>query len=143
MTTETEDKLAHAKSNARGWLQSIREMVQTWERANNGHAGRDEPDEDDALEAIHQSVLSVEVRDGWYSPGARDKADAPAEFCILLSTGGPALRLIGDLDTYGEPEEVRLEMQDWGIAWTEFRDFDHDDYLAMMTFCRRFYFGEG
>lgn len=38
---------------------------------------------------------------------------------VLLSTGGPALRIIGGLDEYGQPNEPRLQWQDWGTPWTD------------------------
>lgn len=109
-------------------------------------------DADAALEAIMESPLSVEVRSDWVNPGSY--LDAPscwAEYKILLTTGGPALRIIGELDQYGEPESARLEYQDWGTPWTEysvFRDSGIESFTereamqgALLTFARQFYYG--
>lgn len=91
-----------------------------------------------ARERIQESPLSVEVRDGWRTPGA-DKG-AAEEFCILLSTGGPALRIMGELDEHAQPTRAWLEYQDWGTPWTHHYVKDFADTL--LTFCQQFYFGE-
>jgi len=59
---------------------------------------------EDAETRIQEDALSVEVRSGWQSMG--DTLEA-SEFCILLSTGGPAVRIIGDVDN-GEISRPRL-----------------------------------
>ena len=43
----------------------------------------------------------------------------PEEFEILLCTGGPACRIVGDLDESCQPSSARIEHQDWGTPWTE------------------------
>lgn len=94
-------------------------------------------DREDAEQRIHDDALSVEVRSDWYAPG--DDSE-PSEFQILLCTGGPAVRIMGELDQ-GEPARAWLEYQDWGTPWTERvnQDGDHD---ALLTYARCFYFGE-
>ena len=97
-------------------------------------------DEDDS--PVQQDPLSVEVRSGWYTPGDnRINPYKPAEFCILLGTGGPASRIIGDIDEYGQPERPRFEYQDWGKPWTEARTTPEQDAI-MLEYCGHFYFGE-
>jgi hypothetical protein len=84
--------------------------------------------------SCQETALSVDVRSGWGTPGELE----PEEFQILLSTGGPALRIIGDLQS-NEPSCARLEFQDWGTPWTQWRrDVDHE---ALDWFCSLFYFG--
>jgi hypothetical protein len=64
-------------------------------------------DQEAAREEIQEGPLSVLIRDGWRQPGqAAD--EGVEEFEILLSTGGPALRLYGKLGRYGEPEDAEL-----------------------------------
>lgn len=70
---------------------------------------------DAALEAIEEYPLALTVRAGWTSITDRLEAD---EYCILLSTGGPAVRLTGPLSTELEPIGAALEHQDWGTPWT-------------------------
>jgi hypothetical protein len=93
-------------------------------------------DEESAREEIQESPLSVQVRSGWYTPGAVGTAE---EFEILLSTGGPALRIRGELDAHMQPDRAWLEYQDWGTPWTQYFDVEQDTLLA---YCRAFYFGE-
>lgn len=95
-------------------------------------------DEEAARERIQEDALSVQVRSDWYSPGDEDGAK-PAEFEILLTTGGPALRIIGDLDEHGQPTRARMEHQDWGTPWQELFEADRD---VLLTYAQQFYFGE-
>lgn len=91
---------------------------------------------------VQEDPLSVEVRSGWYGVmGGSSSGEKPAEFCILLGTGGPASRIIGDLDEYGQPERPRFEYQDWGKPWTEARTTPEQDKI-MLEYCGHFYFGE-
>lgn len=100
-------------------------------------AGDDCTDREDAEQRIHEDALSVEVRSGWAS--SKDEFE-PEEFCILLSTGGPATRIIGELRD-GQPYSARLQVQDWFTPWTDYRGdkVSHDDLLA---YAACFYFGE-
>ena len=85
--------------------------------------GSDAPlwhDEDAARQRIEEGPLSVEVRTGWHSPGDEEGAK-PEEYNILLGTGGPASRIIGDLDEDGHPISAHYEYQDWFKPWTRAR----------------------
>lgn len=100
--------------------------------------GREMKDADAVRERIQESPLSVQVRGGWHDPGADD--DGPEEYCVLLSTGGPALRIIGDLDGVGYAETATMQCQDWCTPW---RDVDTSEYgAALLAFVQEFYFGE-
>lgn len=98
---------------------------------------------EDAERRIQEDPLSVEVRSGWFTVGADYGAgdgNEPEEFCILLGTGGPAVRIIGELSD-GQPTRARLQVQDWFTPWTDYRGhaISSDDLL---TYCGQFYFGE-
>lgn len=95
-------------------------------------------DADSVRERIQESPLSVEVRSGWTTPGSEMEAE---EFMILLSTGGPALRIRGELGKYAHPERAWLEYQDWGTPWTEYHG-EGCEHSTLLTFCQQFYFGE-
>ena len=108
-------------------------------------------DADEAQPRIHEDALSVQVRTDWHTPST-ERTD-PAEFEILLCTGGPAVRLVGDLDQYAEPYHARIEHQDWGTPWTEYRPhFDPDPATitgelnayqeTLLAYARQFWFGE-
>jgi hypothetical protein len=92
---------------------------------------------ENAEQRIQEDALSVEVRSDWHVPGENNE---PGEFCILLSTGGPASRIRGELDEHCEPRRAWLEVQDWGTPWTQYFDIEQD---TLLTYARCFYFGEG
>lgn len=91
--------------------------------------------EDEARERIIENALEVTVRSDWTAPG---ETLTPSEFCILLCTGGPAVRIVGELNSYGEPCRAWIEYQDWGTPWTQWFDADQDVLVRYASF---FYFG--
>jgi len=66
-------------------------------------------DEDEAVQRIEEDPLDVCVR------------SEAEEYMILLCTGGPAVRITGNLSR-GEASSARLEYQDWYTPWTEYRE---------------------
>lgn len=100
--------------------------------------GEPQTDAEAVRERIQEGPLSVEVRSGWYEPG---DDSTPEEFCILLSTGGPALRLMGDLDEHGQPTRAYLQYQDWGTPWTDYWAGEGSGEV-LLTYAQQFYFGE-
>lgn len=96
---------------------------------------------EDADQRIQEDPLSVEMRGDWYGYGT-EPADAakPVEFTILLGTGGPATRIMGELDDHGQPTRAWIQAQDWFQPWT---DYIGGDSETLLTYCRCFYFGEG
>lgn len=123
------DKMEHAFANGRGWYSTICELVTDLDSS-----------EQDTVEAAQQEIqdgpLSVLVRDGWRTPGAA--SDGAEEYEILLSTGGPALRIYGKLDQYDQPKTAELQAQDWFTPWIRVPDCDEQKLLAYAS-C--FYFG--
>ena len=94
---------------------------------------------DDATQRIQEDALSVEVRSDWYCPSGDYGDTTPTEYKILLSTGGPATRIIGDLDR-GQPTRARLQVQDWFTPWTDY--IEPDTGSTLLTYAQQFYFGE-
>lgn len=84
-------------------------------------------DEDDARQSISEDPLEVTVRSGWVTPGEEMTAD---DFAILLCTGGPAVRIRGELDNNGTPCRAWMEYQDWGTSWTQYFGAEHSRLLA-------------
>jgi hypothetical protein len=82
---------------------------------------------EDAERCVDEDPLSIQVRSGWQ--GLYEDLD-PAEYEILLSTGGPATRIIGELDQYGCPCSAVLQAQDWFTPWTDYARCDEDTLLA-------------
>lgn len=98
-------------------------------------AAGDCTDEEDARQRIQEDPLCVEVRSDWASPG---EELTPGEFQILLCTGGPAVRIVGELDR-GEPCRAWLEYQDWGTPWTPYFGASSD---TLCQYASHFFFGE-
>jgi len=97
-------------------------------------AAGDCEDEEDAQRRIEEDPLSIELG-GWWTPGSEPEA---TEYRILLGTGGPATRIVGDLDEHREPSSARLEVQDWFKPWTEYPC----DESVLLGYVSRFYMGE-
>lgn len=159
MTTETN----HAYQNASAWMTSISDYVEamnpeTWERLEELRDERDSgdltneeyaeisrlaillegyDDADDAGEQAREEALEVQVRSGWSNSAEEFE---PEDFYILLSTGGPALRIRGELDR-GSPSRAWLEYQDWGTPWTEYHG-PNADQSTLLQFASIFCFGE-
>ena len=113
-------------------LESIHELVRAYDDARL--QGRDERE---ALTAIQEDPLSIQVRSTWEQPGgSRD----PAEYRILLSWGGPASRIVGELAN-GEPMTASLEYQDWFMPWEPLH-LSNADAEALLEYARCFYFGD-
>tara|TARA_Y100000361_G_scaffold70237_1_gene62073 strand:- start:2 stop:400 length:399 start_codon:yes stop_codon:yes gene_type:complete len=127
-------KTNHALENAKGHINS---MVEDFKKDQLLEKINDYEAQDQLKESILNSPLSVEFRSGWYS--SLDDELVPEEFKILLSWGGPALRIIGELDNYG-PVNPKLQFQDWGTPWTDF-EITEDQQNALNWFCNCFYFG--
>jgi hypothetical protein len=92
-------------------------------------------DEDEARQIIQEDALDVQVRSDWENPGAPLEA---VEFMILLCTGGPAVRIVGELNR-GEPCRAWLEYQDWGTPWTQWFGASSD---TLCEYASNFFFGE-
>ena len=143
---ETTEEKNHARDNALAWLESIADMLERYgvdeDKTNEEGDVIETADEirEKAQTEIEESPLSVQVRGGWGDPGSDDLGD-PVEFEILLSTGGPALRIRGDLDEYKQPSRAYLQFQDWGTPWTDFFGTEQDR-KNLLEFAQVFYYGE-
>ena len=92
-------------------------------------------DADAVEEYARELVLSVCVRSCWVIVG---EPLEPGEFELLLSTGGPACRIVGDLRDE-TPCRAEIQWQDWGTRWTPLAGQRCD---ALDWFAGLFYFGE-
>ena len=144
MTTTKNE--AHAISNARGQLESIKELYRNYKQAESDG---DYTREDEIREQAQDEALSDEVRSGWTSNPEEMK---PEEYKILLSTGGPACQIVVKID-YGscEPIDIEIQYQDWFTPWEPlqlnctYADRSPNitsDYEALEWFCNCFYFGQ-
>lgn len=102
---------------------------------------REHLDDDEQRERISsEDALEVSVREGWHAP--RAEQEKPVEYYILLGTGGPASRIVGELDEYGQPTSATYEFQDWFKPWTAADDLSDEEEATLLEYAREFWFGE-
>jgi len=100
-------------------------------------------DEEQRERIMSEDALEVSVRGDWHSPcSANEDGSKPTEYYILLGTGGPATRIIGELDDWCQPETARFEYQDWFKPWTAANDLSDEEEKTLLEYARQFYFGE-
>ena len=115
---ELRDQYAEAVENREEIPDELRDTLEELEEQAGEYASREE-----AEQAIYENPLDIQYRSGWAS-SAEDLE--PEEFCILLCTGGPAVRIVGELGNHGQPSCAWLEYQDWGTPWTMLFDGQSD-----------------
>tara|TARA_R100000995_G_scaffold56117_1_gene27723 strand:- start:83 stop:502 length:420 start_codon:yes stop_codon:yes gene_type:complete len=138
--TTTTKKPNHALNNAKGHIESIVENFEAGSYIESSNPTTQEQEEklEEIKESILNSALSVEFRSGWSSNFNQLEIE---QFKILLTWGGPALRVIGDLDQYKQCENIKLQFQDWGTYWTDY-ELTEKEEESLNWFCNCFYFGE-
>ena len=146
-------KEAHAITKARAQLETIKELYREFKKQKDLEAcdcGSNVYNwtTEGIREKAQDEALSVEFRSGWSSNLESMK---PEEFKILLSTGGPACQVKGNLDQYKQPTDIEIQYQDWGTPWeplqlnSTYADRSPNitsDYEALEWFCNCFYFGQ-
>ena len=161
----TIEKQEHAKEQARAQLDSILAMVKRVDHCRGcdgsdncdltdqdilegidlayeeGDTANEEErqeyhDEEAAREAIQEDPLEVSVRSDWHQPGGDTELD---EYRILLCTGGPAVQITGKLGKHGEPDDAKLQYQDWFTPWCNFPTTSEED-RELLDYARQFYF---
>ena len=140
-TDENNHALRNAQAHISGWVDAYAK----YQALDNEDAEEVEIDGDTFKDAtgipdrMQEGALSVEVRGGWHTPGS--DSDGPEEFQVMVSTGGPAFRIIGELDQHCQPSNVRAEHQDWGTPWIEV-ELSNEEQEAVDWFAGLFYYGE-
>ena len=116
---EKTDEYAHNS------IESIAGMVK---KANS----RNEERAEEGKTAIQENPL--EIKTGKEFDGTRT-------YMILLGTGGPAARIIGELSEYDEPDSAEFQFQDWFEPWTTAQT-TKEERETMIEYARHFYFEE-
>ena len=124
-----------SEQEARAQLDSILEMLN-----DLGQAERYDNEEmrECALQRIQEDPLTVEVRSDWHFPG---EPKPLMEYKILLCTGGPAVQIVGDLNEYGEPENAKLQHQDWFVEWKGV-NLTEEEAEKLLAYAGQFYYIE-
>ena len=87
-------------------------------------------DVEDVQRELDEHPLCIEYRSGWNTSAEDLQAE---EFCILLCTGGPAVRIVGEIGEHGQPCRAWIEYQDWGTAWTQYFGADQETLVDYAT----------
>jgi len=128
---EIKNKKNNARDCALAALDRITRLLRLRDRCNAaGHSDW----ADDIQRQIDEMPLAVQVRTGWHAPN--DYNDT-GEYRILLAWGGPAVQIVGELTSFGEPYSAALQCQEWGTGWETVAA----DEIVLLDFARCFYFG--
>lgn len=103
---------------------------------------REQLNNEERREFITEDALEVSVREGWHTPETRQEKPEPVEYYILLGTGGPASRIVGELDEYCCPITARFEYQDWFKPWTVANTLSEKEEQTLLEYAQQFWFGE-
>jgi hypothetical protein len=128
---EMPELIQEARAALKAWDYDNAEELNTLE-----HEAGDCADQEEARQRIQEDPLSVEVRSAWDIVGGDT---SPAEFRIVLCTGGPHVEIRGELDQYQQPSRAWIQYQDWGTPLTQYFDIEAQ---TLLTYCQEFYFGE-
>ena len=142
MTTSQQKKENHALNNAIGHIETMVENFEEISHLNSLNPTTEEQENriEEITQEVLNSALSLEFRNGWYSDLYHLKGvTEPIEFKILLSWGGPALRIIGEIEE-NYAVNPKLQFQDWGTPWTDY-ELTEEQETALNWFCNCFYFG--
>jgi len=133
--------LRNAEAHIAGWVDAYAGYNQlvSGESDEVTYDGETFTDEAELANRVQETALDLQVRSPWHSPGMGDST--PAEFQVLVTTGGPAFRIIGELDQHNHTVNVRAEHQDWGTPWTGV-DLDNEQQEAVDWFAGLFFYGE-
>ena len=143
-TLHVNEEAGRAEQQAGVQLASIEELLTCLEHAescDNPACGADCPhDVEQAREAITDDALTVEVRTDWHSVGAVEAAK-PTDYKILLCWGGPAVQIIGTLDTFNQPDSAKLQYQDWFTEWTNY-PLTNAEAETLVKYAQQYYYDE-
>lgn len=98
-------------------------------------------DSDEARDQIMDDPLEITYRTGWLNHSevcdGIDKGNIE-ECCVLLCTGGPAVRILCDVDHRGTLSRPCVQYQDWGTSWTDLLSLNREQRAALETYISNF-----
>lgn len=130
----------HRAGNA--WRQAgheLLEIMRLWQQSQRHERAGNNQMADVIRTKCLEYAAGTSVRSGWV-----DSPDAMSAeyFRIELAGGGPCVRITGSLDRYNDPCDPKLEYQDWGTPWLEFRLLNDMEKNAVQWFTYQFYWGQ-
>jgi len=128
----------HSLEQVKAQLNGVIELAKALRNADSDR------EREEVMERIYEDPLEVAARTGWHDPNARhgsnESSQDAEEYKILLCTGGPAVRIVGKLNKYGEPERPRIEHQDWHEPWTSYH-LNANEKDLVLEYSRQFWYG--
>ena len=91
--------------------------------------GKDEKKAEAMREEIQSEALEAKTKTDF---------DGSKQYMILLGTGGPAMRIYGELNEYNEPETAEYQFQNWFTPWTTADD--SRDSADLLKYAQQYYF---
>ena len=129
-----DDSFDHSKSCIVYEVNDICKKYKQYKELQSGF----ELDAENIVDELREQPASIQVRSGWTN--LCTEKFTPYEFKIQLSGGGPATRIIGELDEHCQVWSVQPQHQDWGTPWTDLI-LDKEQTEAVMWFANLFYYG--
>lgn len=126
MSKENEDFQKLTNDYANGSIEMIGDMVKKARSKNEEKA-------EAGIEEIHQDPLEI---------ATGKEFDGTRTYMILLGWGGPASRIIGELDEHDQPETAKFQFQDWFKPWTTANTNEKQNEI-MLEYAGHFYFERG
>jgi len=125
-----------------GDLQETHNELNEWDIENREELRELEADagkytsRDEVEQTIQEDPLCIELNGTW----SLGKAPVANKAYILLCTGGPAVRIVCELDDNMQADRAYLQYQDWGTPWIDYYESGSNDTL--LDYCNQLYFGE-
>jgi hypothetical protein len=110
---------SRAIEEAKACLNSIKGFSDQWDT---------DGDTEELLEEMREYPAGYAVRSGWTELGESLEV---SEYCLTLSGGGPACRIIGNIDLSGDASSARIQYQDWGTPWTDLNVCGADEEILL------------
>jgi len=116
-------------------VQSFLKEEMDWEHDPDHMSTRDA-----ICELVVEDALEVKVKSDWHALGENPEL---GEYMILLCTGGPAVRIVGELES-DQPMTAKLQSQSWFTPWTDYgMEYGHsistEDTEALLWYAEQFY----
>jgi len=115
----------HALENAKAWMKALKENLQKLDEAPG--CGTEYYK---IIDELYEEPLEVSFRSGW---APKREELAAEEYLILLTTGGPALRITGALSETGGAYDAKLQYQDWFTPWVD-HHLEEEDEQALLQY---------
>lgn len=141
------DDFSHSKSCI---VYEVKDICEKYKKYHNLKCNDFFDDEaENIVDQLREQPASIQVRSGWHDAISQRPSGAlyspsdfkAEEFKIELSGGGPATRIIGELDEDGDVWSVQPQHQNWGTPWTDLI-LDKEQTTAVKWFASLFYYGE-